>query len=223
MEFEYKSDGKTTSWIIVIVFAAIGIVVLNRKEKNYNLYLIIMIINMIGQFIKYLGMKGKGMGVVDYLDYKHTTKSFITIYGIITFGIIICGENANFFLGALMIIITILLIIQQRLLKKSNITEDGGYPIDKIILNKEGIKIPTYKFIKWEDISNVIEYEAGRDSIVGVLVSNERAYKINTSKIEDLIFGKNVRLITIIRDNVSGKHGIGASELVVAIKENMMG
>lgn len=223
MEFEYRRS-KSAFLIFAIFSIVFGIVFINQKRTyNYSIFILILIINMIMQFVNYLIMKRKGMGIVEYLDYEHATKSLIVMYGAIIFIVVISGENANYVVGVLMLILAIMLIIEGGIFRKSNDTKGGRVPIDKIILNEDGIKIPSYKFIMWEDISNVLEYEAGRNSIIGVLVSNERAYKINNSKIEDLLFGKNKRLITIIRDSVSGKHGIGASELVVAMKENMKG
>ncbi|WBW96476.1 hypothetical protein [Oceanirhabdus sp. W0125-5] len=223
MEFEYKRGRDILAYIIALVFIAIGIWLIFAKTDNYALYIMIMIIFLIMKIVDYKVMKGKGMGIVDYLDYGHETRSYVIVYGMIIISILIFRQNADVIIGVFLIISTIILSIEGELIKKTDNSEEGGYPRDKIILNEEGIKIPEYRFIKWEDISNIIEYESGKISMIGVLVSNERTYKIKTSKIEDLIYGKNRRLITIIKLRVSEKYGVGASELVVEMKERGKG
>ncbi len=223
MEFQYKCNSKIVSWIVSILFIVFGIYFFRNKVNDYSICVMILIINMIMQYVNYLGMKNKGRGIVEYLDYKHGTIISILGLGMIIFIILIGGENINYLMGGLLIILACGIIYSEDLLKKTHITEDGGYPADKIILNEDGIKIPEYRFIKWEDISNVIEYDSRGVSIIGVLVPSEREYKIKNSKIENLLLGKNVRLITMVKSRVRGVGGLRVSELVVAIKENMKG
>ncbi|MCM1989129.1 hypothetical protein [Oceanirhabdus seepicola] len=223
MEFEYKDQKNGVYWIVFIVCAVMGLIIFNDKStNNSSIFVIVMIVNMFMQFMRYKNIKNKGMGIVDYLDYGRVTKWLIIMFGIIAFCVAISGKYANYIMGILLIILAIILIFVGDLFKKSNEIEEG-YPSDKIILNEEGIKIPAYKFIKWDDISNVLEYETREGSIIGVLVSSERAYKIKKIKLEDRLFGKNVRLITIFKNKVICKGGLNTSQLVDEIKEKMKG
>lgn len=90
-----------------------------------------------------------------------------------------------------------------------------------ITTNKAGLKIPGYKFIKWKEISDVIEYKDSGNDTIGILVSKESDYKLNYSIMETLITGKRRRLISIPRKRLGEDKNITMGDLVEEIRKKI--
>lgn len=220
MEIKYKDSGMSIFLVIIASAFCIGLGVLyiNTKEIEYASTLVLIAV-VPSLYMNYNRLNKQGMRLLEYLDYRRLLSIALGIVSIVFLFTMILHIRFELLLGGALIVIGIAIILNRFLSKKEK--DDTEYPTGMITLNENGLKIPGYKFINWNEIIDVIEYKDSGNDIIGILVSRESDYRLNYSIIEALIQGKRRRLISIpTRRIIEDKH-VKASDLVEEMKKNI--
>ncbi|MCM1989126.1 hypothetical protein [Oceanirhabdus seepicola] len=220
MEIKYKNSGMSilSSIIISIFCIGLGVLYISMKEVEYASTLVLIAV-VPSLYMNYNRLKKQGMRLLEYLDYRRLLSIALGIVTVVFLCTIILHIRFELLLGGLLILIGIVVLLNKFITKKEK--DDSEYPAGMITLNKNGLKIPGYKLIQWNKISDVIEYKDGGNDTVGILVSKESDYKLNYSIMETLITGKRRRLISIPRRRIVEDKNITMGDLVEEIRKNI--
>lgn len=217
MKIKYKSSSVSTFILWGVMIIPLGVLLLLVSEDIEFLPIMFLAGLFPSILLPYKRYSKENPEILQYMDFRRIIIFVIIGINAVYVPYYILKWQFNKILGFAFVIVGIVYVINE-VLNSRKAREIEGEEKDYLILKPQGIKIPGYVEIPWNDIREVVQYKDNGIDSIGIIVDKAVQYKITSLPISKILMGSNRSLISMKEAALIFENKNNADKLVKEMK-----